>query len=82
MNQLADEQLQSFWDKSVYGYSLGQRYRLDERKSDFGRSGAAGSYYAIDRKNGMTFFVTHVVGYPEFSIAREKILPIIQEIIG
>lgn len=87
-NQLTKEQIQrsqqniqSYWEKD-YGYGLGQRCPQDDKKCDFGWGGAAGAYYAIDRKNNITFYLgVHVLDYAEFQNTRVEILPIIQEII-
>ena len=79
-NQLSQEQMESFWDKN-YGYGLGQRCPKDDNKTDFGWEGAAGAYYAIDRKNGITVYLgAHVLSYATFHNERKKILPIIQEL--
>lgn len=80
-NQLSKDQMCSYWVKN-YGYGLGQRCPLDERRTDFGWGGAAGAYYAIDRKRGITVYMgTHILGYSKFQDIRSEILPIIQEVL-
>jgi len=80
-NQLAEEQMRLYWVKD-YGYGLGQRCPKDDTKSDFGWGGAAGAYYAIDRKNKLTVLsLTHVLENNEYENIKSKILPIIQEIL-
>ena len=80
-NQISQEQMQKYTIEG-YGYGLGQRCPKDDKKSDFGWGGAAGAYYAIDRKNHITvYFATHILGYNDFQNKRSQILPIIQEIL-
>lgn len=82
-NQLTKDQMCSYIPSiNGYGYGLGQRCPLDERKSDFGWGGAAGAYYAIDRKHDITvFFATQILGYQKFLDERSELLPIVQEIL-
>ena len=80
-NQLTEEKMRLYWVEG-YGYGLGQRCPKDEAKSDFGWGGAAGAYYAIDRKNKLTVLsLTHVLEYNEYQNIKSEILPIIQEIL-
>lgn len=80
-NQLSQEQMQTYW-VADYGYGLGQRCPKDDKKSDFGWGGAAGAWYAIDRKNQITVYLgTHILGYADYQNTRSQILPIIQEIL-
>ena len=80
-NHLSKEQASTYWMDS-YGYGLGQRCPKDEGTSDFGWGGAAGSYYAIDRKNGITFFfATHISGYQQFLDSIPEITPLITAIL-
>lgn len=77
-NCLTQEQLKYYWHKE-YGYGLGQRCPKDLQKSDFGWDGAAGAYYAIDRKNGIAVYVgTHILGHSKYNSIRSQILPIVQ----
>ena len=70
------------YDVPDYGYGLGQKCPKDDKMSDFGWGGAAGSYYAIDRKNDITVFLaTHILALQTYQRTREQILPIIQEIL-
>ena len=81
-NQLTQAQMTSYWVDG-YGYGLGQRCPINDKKSDFGWGGAAGSWYAIDRENNITLFLaTHVLGYAKFQTTRSQILSIVQEIIN
>ena len=80
-NQLSNEQMRSYWFKN-YGYGFGQRCPRDDRKTDFGWGGAAGAYYAIDRKNGISVYMgAHILGHQKFLDTQPEILPIIQEIL-
>lgn len=80
-NALAQEQMKGYW-VDMYGYGLGQRCPKDDEKTDFGWGGAAGAYYAIDRKNQITVYTgTHILGYQDYQNRRSEILPIIQEIL-
>ena len=80
-NQLTTEQ-QATYGNPNYGYGLGQRCPKDDTRSDFGWGGAAGAWYAIDRKNGITVYLgTHILGLPAYQNARGEILQIIQEIL-
>ena len=80
-NQLSQEQMQTYL-VADYGYGLGQRCPKDDRKSDFGWGGAAGAWYAIDRKNQITVYLgTHILGCADYQNTRSQILPIIQEIL-
>ena len=80
-SQLADEQLKNYWF-STYGYGLGVRCsKGHDNLTDFGWGGAAGAYLMIDRENEYTaFYVQHVLKSPVHHI-REKICPIIKEIL-
>ncbi len=44
-----------------YGYGLGVRCPIDEKKTDFGWGGAAGAFLAVDRKNEITLFYAQQV---------------------
>lgn len=80
-HQLTEEQMKTY-DVPDYGYGLGQKCPKDDKMSDFGWGGAAGSYYAIDRKNDITVFLaTHILALQTYQRTREQILPIIQEIL-
>jgi CubicO group peptidase (beta-lactamase class C family) len=82
-NQLTEEQMVTYnYRCDGYGYGLGQRCPIDPQKSDFGWGGAAGAYYAIDRKNGITVYLAaHILEYLPFQYTRAEILPIIQSAI-
>jgi len=80
-NQLSELQMGSYLEKD-YGYGLGQRCPRDNQKSDFGWGGAAGAYYAIDRKNGISVYLgIHILGHQVFQVKKSEMLPIIQEIL-
>ena len=50
---------------------------------EFGWGGAAGAYYFIDLKNGITaYFATHVLGYERFQQARGIITDIVEKILN
>ena len=81
-NQISQEQMRTYW-LAEYGYGLGQRCPKDDKRSDFGWGGAAGAWYAIDRKNQITVYLgTHILGYADYQNMRPQILSIIQEILG
>ena len=65
------------------GFGLGQRCPADESQlPEFGWGGAAGAYYFIDLKNGITaYFATHVLGYKRFQQARGIIADIAEKIL-
>lgn len=79
---LTDMQAETYWLKDNYGYGFGQRCPKDDLRSDFGWDGMAGSYFAIDIKNGISvFFGTHVIGCVEFNMTRPEIIEKIKKII-
>ena len=81
-DQVSGVQMDAYW-VTGYGYGLGQRCPKDDLVSDFGWGGAAGAYYAIDRKNQITvYFATHVLGYSRFGENRTKLLGLIREELG
>ena len=82
-DRLTEAQKKAYWMAPLgYGYGLGQRCPKDETLSDFGWGGAAGAYYAIDRKRGLTLYLaTHVLSFAEYQNIRWDILPIIQKIV-
>ena len=84
-NQLTREQLDmpSYWVYGKPGFGLGQRCPADESQlPEFGWGGAAGAYYFIDVKNGITaYFATHVLGYERFQQARGIIADIVEKIL-
>jgi len=66
-----------------YTFGLGQRCPRDDTRSDFGWGGAAGAYYAIDRKNGFTVYLgTHLLGCPAYSDVRGNIYLTIRDILA
>ena len=78
-NALKEENRGAYW-LPAYGYGLGQRCPKDDEKSDFGWSGAAGAYYAIDRGRNLTYFMaTHILSFEPFQRTRSVITQIIQE---
>lgn len=80
-NQLDEKQLPTYGNPA-YGYGLGQRCPKDDTRSDFGWGGAAGAFYAIDRKNGITVYLgTHIIDFTPYQGRRGEILQIIQEIL-
>ena len=81
-DRLTKEQTKYYFKNQLYGFSLGQRCPKDENRSDFGWDGAAGAYYAVDQKNGITVYLgTHILGFDAFLRKREEILQIIQGIL-
>ncbi len=67
-NHLNAQQIPTYPNPS-YRYGLGVRAPIDDLNSDFGWGGAAGSYLAIDRKNGITlFYAQHLMNSPNQTI--------------
>ena len=60
------ENLRKYYWYPDYGYGLGVRSPMpQEGTTDFGWGGAAGSYYAIDRENGITmYYAQHMLNSP------------------
>ena len=80
-NHLTEEQRKSFCFDD-YGYGLGVKCPKDEKKSDFGWGGAAGSWPIIDRKNELSaFYVQHVVRSPVQGV-RYELTQIVGEILN
>ena len=80
--QLSQTQRRTYWNQD-YGYGLGQRCPMNENKSDFGWGGAAGAYYAVDRKNRISVYLaTHILGFGAYQERRGEILPIIQRMLA
>jgi len=79
--QLTPEQNRTYTNPN-YTYGLGQRCPKDDTRSDFGWGGAAGAYYAIDRKNGITAYLgAHLIGLSSFQDTRGDFYPIVKEIL-
>ena len=64
--RLTESQEASFWDRSTHSYALGVRCpRGVNVYTDFGWSGAASSYLAIDTKNEISmFFAAQMISSP------------------
>lgn len=60
------ENLRKYYWYPDYGYGLGVRSPIPQKgTTDFGWGGAAGSYYAIDRENGITmYYAQHMLNSP------------------
>ena len=60
------ENLRKYYWYPDYGYGFGVRSPMpQEGTTDFGWGGAAGSYYAIDRENGITmYYAQHMLNSP------------------
>lgn len=82
-NALDKKQLDSYYVYPLgYGYGLGQRCPFNEEKTDFGWGGAAGSFYAIDRKNKTTMlFTTHVLNHGDLHFFRYGLYPLVKKIL-
>ena len=78
-NRLTEKQAETFWSKEFYGYGLGQKCPKDKNRTEFGWGGMAGAYYAIDRQNGITFFLGTQIFCPEYQEARKKIYSVIKD---
>lgn len=67
-NHLTPEQIATYTNPA-YHYGLGVRVPIHGKNTDFGWGGAAGSYLAIDRKNGITmFYAQHLMNSPNQTI--------------
>ncbi len=79
--QLTPEQAVTYTNPN-YSYGLGQRCPKDDTRSDFGWGGAAGAYYAIDRKNGITVYLgTHQLGLAAYQDIRGEIYVTVRDIL-
>lgn len=77
-NTLTSTQQEAFFlNDCGYGYGLGVRCpkeTTNNKTSDFGWGGAAGSYAVIDRKNKLTvFYAQHAIDAPNSEMKREII---------
>ena len=79
-DRLNEATRKKYWYQN-YGYGLGVRCPKEPYTSDFGWSGAAGSYMMIDRKNGITaYHAQHTINSPN-SAARRALAKVITECV-
>ena len=73
-NQLTPQQMEQYIHKNKCGYSLGQRCPKDDTRHSFGWGGAAGAYYFVNRKYGITcYLAAHMTGNQPYQDARRKV---------
>lgn len=73
-NQLTEEQQRTYKYGERCGYSLGQRCPGKENRHSFGWGGAAGAYYFVNPKYGITcYLAAHMTGHEQYQNARRRI---------
>lgn len=82
-NQLTPEQMEHFTYRARCGYSLGQRCPKDDTRHSFGWGGAAGAYYFVNRKYGLTgYLAAHMTGHEKYQNSRRRIEGTIMHCLG
>ena len=74
-NMLNEKQLSTYiLEKTGYGYGLGVRCPRDEKRTDFGWSGSAGAFCAVDKPHDITVcYFQHMTASPNVPLRNEII---------
>jgi len=81
-NMLNEKQLSTYvLEKKGYGYGLGVRCPRDEKRTDFGWSGAAGAFCAVDKPHGISVcYLQHMTSSPNIPLRNEIIDYVLEDI--
>jgi len=83
-DRLSETQRQTYWAQKTHGYGLGLRTpKAGGICTDFGWSGAAGAYLAVDVENGMSIYhAQHMLSSPNSKIRSWVYRYVMAELLG